>query len=464
MSGPLNAILSIAKSGLLTHQLALQVASHNLANATTEGYSRQRPELVPGTPLITTEGLLGTGVRVADITRARDSVLDAVFRRESSLYHGLAAQHEALQAVEVALGEPGANSLGATLGAFWDAWSDLANDPVSSTARVAVVARGQQLAEHLHRVDASLDALITQTVDRLQTGLSEVNRILAEVADLNARIASATAVGVSAPDLEDRQDALIDQLARYLPVQVTARAQGGLGVSTEGISLVEGTTYQSLSASSAGGVWSVTTGGGLVPPIATGEIGGALEILNDDFAVLRTELDRLARGIVERVNAIHATGTNPLGGTGVNFFDDFGDSSTVTARNFSLDAAILADDRAVAAGTPDGSGGYRAGANDVALALAGLRYDTTGSVLAGTSVDDAYRDLATALGLSVAAAREALKTHETLVAAARDRRESVSGVASDEELIHVVQIQAAFAAASRLVSTVDEMYETLLAI
>lgn len=464
MSAPLNGILSTAKSGLLTHQLALQVASHNLANATTEGYSRQRPELVPGTPLLTAQGLLGTGVRVADITRARDSVLDAVFRRETALFRGLGAQYDALQAVEVSLGEPGSNSLGATLGGFWDAWSDLANDPASSTARVAVVARGQQLVEHFHRVDAALDALRTQTVDRLQTAVAEVNRILGEVAALNASIASATATGVSAPDLQDRQDALLDQLAGYLPLDVTARSQGGVGVSVEGISLVEGATHQTLSVSSAGGVWSVTTGGGLVPAVGAGEVGGALETLNDDFAVLRTELDRLARGIVERVNAIHATGVNPLGGSGLNFFDDFGDSSTVTARNFSLDAAVLADSRAVAAGTPDGSGGYQAGANDVALALAGLRDDTTGSVLAGTSVDDAYRDLATALAISVSAAGSALETHETLVAAASERRESVSGVASDEELIHVVQIQAAFAAASRIVSTVDEMYETLLAL
>ncbi|MEQ1856950.1 MAG: flagellar hook-associated protein FlgK [Longimicrobiales bacterium] len=464
MSAPLSGILSNAKSGLLAHQLALQVTSHNLANATTEGYSRQRAELVPGTPLLTTQGLLGTGVRVADITRARDSVLDSVFRRESSLYHGLTAQHDALLGVELSLGEPGPTSLGATLGAFWDSWSDLANDPISSTARVAVVARGNQLVEHFHRVDAALDAFRTQMVDKLQTSLAEINRIVGEVADLNARIASASAVGVSAPDLEDRQDALIDELARYVPVVVTARTQGGVGVSVEGISVVEGSTHQTLSASAVGGIWSVATSGGLVPPIAAGEVGGALKVLNDDFAVLRAGLDRLAQGIVERVNGIHATGTNSLGATGVRFFDDFGNPATVTARTFSLDAAILADNRAVSAGTPDGTGAYQAGENDVALALAGLRYDTAGGVLAGTSVDDAYRDLATALSVSVASSREALETHETLVAAARERRESVSGVTTDEELIHVVQIQAAFAAASRLVSTVDEMYETLLAI
>lgn len=464
MSASLNAILSVAKTGLLSQQLALQVLSHNLANASTEGYSRQRAELVPGTPLLLPQGLLGTGVRVADITRARDAHLDLVYRRESAIYNGFATEHDALAGVELALGEPGASSLGSTLSAFWDAWSDLSNDPISPTARVVVVARGRQLTEHFHRADAALDALRTQTVARLEGALSEVNRILGDVAQLNAEVASATAVGVSAPDLEDRRDALLDSLSQYLPVDVTQRGEAGVGVAINGLSVVEGALHQTVSLSAAGGVWSVGTSGGLALGVGSGEVGGALRILNDDFATLRADLDRLAQGIVERVNAIHAAGVNPLGGTGVNFFDDFGSLATVTAANFSLDAAVVANSLAVAAGTPDGSGGYQAGQNDIALALAGLRDDVGGGVLAGTSVDDAYRDLVTGVAIAAAGAREARDIHSTLAAAARERRESVSGVATDEELIKVVQVQAAFAAAARVISTVDEMYETLLRI
>jgi flagellar hook-associated protein 1 len=460
----LGGILSVAKSGLLTQQLALQVTSQNLANATTEGYSRQRPDLVAGTPLAMPEGLLGTGVRVADITRARNTILDRVYRRESSLSFGFQTEYDALNGVESALGEPGDFGLGVGLDAFWNSWSDLANDPTSSTARSVVAARGQQLVDQFRRIDAELDAVGTQVTDALIVSVDEVNRVLGEIANANAAIATAVSGGNSAPDLADQRDRLLDELATYTPITVTQRDNGAVGVSINGISVVEGTIGDRLSLVSASGVWSVQTTSGTALSLESGRVGGALTTLNGDFATMRVQLDELAQGLVERVNAIHASGTNPLGATGVNFFDDFGDPSTVTAQTLSLDAAILADSQAVVAGTPDGGGNYRSGANGLALALAGLRDDTTGGVLSGRSVGDAYRDLVADVGISVAGAREAEASHRTLTLAAAERRESVSGVATDEELIKVVQIQAAYTAAARLISVVDEMYQTILSI
>lgn len=464
MPASLNGILAIARSGLLTQQLALQVTGHNLANATTEGYSRQRAELVPGTPVRLPEGLLGTGVRVADITRARDTLLDGVYRRETSLFHAFDAQHSALSSVEGAFVEGGDLSLGASLDAFWSAWSDLANDPSSVTGRSVVVARAGQLVEQFHSIDATLDVISGQVTASLETSVDRVNAILEEVAALNGAVAGAMSGGRSAPDLADQRDRLLDELAQLLPVESTPRENGAVGVVVEGVSVVEGTHAQTLDLSFASGAWSLSTENGTPVAVVGGSIGGALITVNDDFSAIRAELDTLARGIVERVNAIHVTGTNPLGATGVNFFDDFGDSSTVTAQNFALDAAILADPQAVAAGTPDGGGNYQSGANDVALLLAGLRDDDSGSVLAGRSINTAYRDLVADVGLRTAASKHTLDGHAVLRASAGERRESVSGVASDEELVKVVQFQAAYGAAARLVTTVDEMYQTLLSI
>jgi len=460
----LNGILSVAKTGLLSQQLALQVTSHNLANATTEGYSRQRAELVPGTPLRLPEGLLGTGVRVADITRARDALVDGLYRRESSLFHGFQTRYDALTTVESVFGEPGATGLGGTLDAFWNSWSDLANDPTSSAARRVVVANGQQLVDHFRRLDASLDTLIGQEVERLQVSVEAVNDIVSQIADLNADIAAARAGGNAAPDLEDRVDVLLDDLSTYVPVEVTRRDTGVVGVSVDGISVVEGITHQTLSLSSSGGTWSLATAGGLAVVPSSGRIGAGLETINDDFGRFRADLDTVAQGLVERVNAIHVGGTNPLGGTGLAFFDDFGNPATVTAATLALDPAIAADSDAVAAGSPDGGGSYRAGANDIALALADLRTTAGGGILGSSTVNEAYRDLLADVGLTAAAARDASENHSVLLDAAGERRESVSGVATDEELVKVVQIQAAYAAASRVVSVVDEMYQTLLAI
>ncbi|MEM7416460.1 MAG: flagellar hook-associated protein FlgK [Gemmatimonadota bacterium] len=464
MPASLNGILSIARSGLLTHQLALQVTGNNLANATTEGYSRQRAELVPSTPILFPEGSLGTGVRVADITRARNVLLDDVHRRESSLFFGFSTKYSALSNVEATLAETSDLSLGAALDGFWSSWSDLANDPSSATGRSVVVARAEQLVDQIRRIDSSLDVIGTQVAASMQTSVGRVNDILSEIAQLNGQIAGAMSGGNSAPNLADQRDRLLDELAEFLPIESTPRDTGAVGVVADGISLVEGVSAQSLSLSFGSGTWALQTTSGA--PISTdrGSIGGALSTLNTDFVAIRAQLDELAQGLVERVNAIHVTGTNPLGGTGLNFFDDFGDPTTVTAQTLSLDAAILADAQAVAAGTADGGGNYQAGENDVALLLAGLRDDTSGSVLAGRSINTAYRDFVADVGLRAASANEAVQGHAVLVRSTGEARESVSGVATDEELVKVVQLQAAYGAAARLVSTVDEMYQTILSI
>ena len=464
MSASLNAILSVAKTGLLTNQLAIQVTSNNVANASTEGYSRQRAEMVPGLPIQLPEGLLGTGVRVADITRARNALLDVTFRRESSLFHGADVTSSSLASIEAVLGEPGDLGLGASLDAFWNAWSDLSNDPSSLAAREVVVARGRRLTDHFQRVSGELDAVRARVTDQLSGGVEEVNRMLGEVAELNGRIVASTAGGRSAPELADRRDLLLDQLSTFVPIEVTGGEDGSVGVSSNGIRLVEGIVTTPLSATSAGGVWSITTSGGTPLSIRSGTIGGALEVVNGNFADYRLQLDELAQGIVERVNGSHATGTNPLGATGVNFFEDYGDPTTVTAQTLRLDAAVEADVRAVAAGSPDGGGAYQPGANDIALAISGLRTETTGGVLDGRSINGAYRDLVAQVGAETAAARERAEGHDVLRASARERRESVSGVATDEELVKIIQFQAGYSAAARVVTVVDEMYQTILSI
>lgn len=464
MPASLNGILSLARSGLLSQQLALQVTSNNLANATTEGYSRQRAELVPTTPLRMPEGLLGTGVRVADITRARDVILDRQLRRETSLFHGFQSEARALTTVESLFAEPGVGGLTDSLDAFWNAWSDLANDPGSASARTVVLSRGTQLAEQVRRIDASLSSVTSEVTDRLRSSVERVNGILEGIAELNEDIVSARASGRSAPELADRRDLLLDELATFVPVEVAIRDGGAVGVSVNGISVVEGVAHQTLDIASGGGVATLVTSSGLTIGLSSGRIGGALRTVNDDFSGLRAELDAIAQGLVERVNAIHVTGTNPTGTTGVPFFEDFGDPSLVTAGTLEVNAAVVADSALISAGQGGAGGGYASGANDVALDLSNLRDAAGTGVLGPKSVNEALRDLLVDLGLSVRAAEDAAEVHDALRTSALERRESVSGVASDEELVKVVQIQAAYTAASRLVSVVDEMYQALLSI
>jgi flagellar hook-associated protein 1 FlgK len=182
-----------------------------------------------------------------------------------------------------------------------------------------------------------------------------------------------------------------------------------------------------------------------------------LRSLEVDLPDVRSRLDELAGALVAEVNALHATGTNPDGDTGVDFFDPAG----TTAWTMSLSAEVAASPDAVAAGTADTAGDYRGGANDVALALAGLR----DAVLAplGDTPGGYARDLVSSVGQSVRSALDAVEVQETLADQAEIRRMSFSGVSVDEELVRMIQFQTAYQAAARVVSTADEMLQSLFA-
>ena len=138
MAGSLNGILSVARSGMLAQQLALQVTGNNIANASTPGYSRQRVDMVAGQSVALPQGLLGTGVQIVDITRARDALLDSTLRRDTALSEGFSTAQRELLRIEAVLAEPTEAGLATALDAFWDSWSDLSNDPTSTSARAVV--------------------------------------------------------------------------------------------------------------------------------------------------------------------------------------------------------------------------------------------------------------------------------------------------------------------------------------
>ena len=128
----------------------------------------------------------------------------------------------------------------------------------------------------------------------------------------------------------------------------------------------------------------------------------------------------------------------------------------------ALSVDAQASSRAVAAGTPDGTGAYRAGANDVALAIGGLR-DAPIAALGGTPGEH-VRGLVSSIGMAVRSSSDAAQVHQTLADQADVRRMSLSGVSVDEELVQMIQFQTAYQAAARVVTVADEMPQSLLGI
>jgi flagellar hook-associated protein 1 FlgK len=433
---PISSFMGLQTSlrGLIAHQQALNTSAHNLSNANTVGFSRQEAVLtamnalvVPSNSVITGAGAqLGTGVDVTQIRRIRDSFLDIQYRAENMQLGNAATKSNSLEQAELAFAEPSPDGINNLLGRFWSAWSDLANAPESDAARTAVVRLAGTLASAFQSVHAQLTTVATQANDEyaaLTGPAGDVEVYARELAQLNNTIAAAVAVGQSPNDLLDRRDFLIDRLSELAQVSVRDVGNGAVTVDFGGVTLID-------PAAAGGFTWpqTLTTPGGKL---------GALQDLGSATGPamsFRNRLDAVVADFVARVNAIHSAPT------GVDFFDAAG----TTADRI----AVVATAATVVTGSTTDRG-----RNDVANAIAQLR---------GGSIDRTYSSLVSEVGSDVKGVRSAEAIQQALVDAIEDRRQSVQGVSPDEEMTNMIRFQRGYQAASRTMTTLDDMLDTLI--
>jgi flagellar hook-associated protein 1 FlgK len=465
----LGSILSVARSAMLSHQMALEVTGNNVANAETPGYTRQQAQLGPAPTRITPQGNFGTGVRVVTVARAREALLDQDVRAQLAPSEDAATRRDALLRIERVFGEPSPDGLAAAFDAFWNGWSDLAAQPGNAGNRTVVRQRAIALVERFNSYAGELQRLQTDTRAQATQVVDEVNTLAAEIARVNGAIVPAESAGNTANDLRDERDRLLDRLGRLVPITVIDRGNGSNQVMLGGRPLVDGTTATTLELS--GGTPQEVRVAGEATAVRTmgGRLGALLQLADGDIAMARSNLDALAAALVEDVNALHVTGWSPTAGSsgnwdplsgptgsGVRFFAD--DAGARAAGGLRLSDEVQASAQAIAAGaTLDAVGD-----NSIALAIAEFR--ESAPTPAGGSFARAFQSLVSEIAGAGRAAADAATVSETLLQQSQARRDSVSGVSSDEELMLLMRHQQAYAAAARIVQTVDEMMDTLLSI
>lgn len=226
--------LEVAKRGMFTQQTALYVTAHNIANANTPGYSRQRvnfeqtepyPPASMNRPQI--PGQMGTGVEAGSIERVRDSFLDYQYRNEASKLGYWSARSEAIAKMEDIMNEPSEFGLGKAMTQFWEALQDLSVHPENEGARAVVRQRGVAVAESFNYLYNSLSQIRDDLGQEIKTGLLEVNSILKQISELNEQIKAVEPNGYLPNDLYDKRDALVDELSKYFQVKVEKVPSGG---------------------------------------------------------------------------------------------------------------------------------------------------------------------------------------------------------------------------------------------
>ncbi len=226
--------LETSKRGLQTQQSALYTTGHNISNANTLGYSRQRVNMeatagFPGVGLNagTMPGFLGTGVQAGSIQRIRDGFVDKQFRDETNKLGYWESKTDAISQMEDVFAEPSAYGLQQSLTDFWKSLGVLSTDPENGGARAVVVERGVAVADSFNYIHKSLTNIQDNLGKEIGASVNTINSILKQVSDLNKQITDVEPNGYLPNDLYDARDNLLDQLSQLVPIEVSYNKSGG---------------------------------------------------------------------------------------------------------------------------------------------------------------------------------------------------------------------------------------------
>lgn len=452
--------LNLGTRALQAQQAGVEVAGQNLANVNTAGYARQRVVLQTSGVVPTSFGPQGTGVDAQGIRQLRNALVDGQISREASVGGYWQAQQRSLQSAQSALGQVWDASTGGGLDAaitgLFNAFQGVATDPTSLANRQALVSQAQGLATALNLSARRLDALRVELDDSITREVAGANTLASEIAALNEQISRAEFPGGGpANDLRDLRQAKLEALAQLVDFETGTSAQGELTLSIGEVTLVSGGTVgETLEAQDAGdGTWRVRATSGTPLALTGGSIQGTMDARDGALRDLRAGLDALAATLVSEVNTLHRSGFSLTGSTGADFF------TGTDAASLGVNTALRDDPSLIqAAGLPAAGGD-----NTVALALARLA-DLPHAGLGNQPFGSAYGTLVARLGHGLATANAQLAGHEAVKSLLSNQREAVSGVSLDEEMADLVRYQKAYQASARLVSVVDEMLETVLAL
>jgi flagellar hook-associated protein 1 len=452
--------IEIGMRGLRAHQQALDVTSHNVANASSTGYTRQVAKMQStSVPVMTgTTGGNGSGVEVYEVTRIRDAFIDEQVRNETSQSGRYNTLQQGLDEVQTFFNEPSDSSLRTVMGAFWSSLQDVANNPESDALRRTAVQSAESMTEAFRHISQQLEDLKTSTTNNLKSQAQRINELGSQIAKINQQVLEVAAQpGVSANDLKDKRDSLLEELSGIVKISVTEDDRSQVRVTIRGASLVSGTdTFNVAFSDDSSGDPHLTITGTDVLPVEPSQVGGAigglLELrgkISDEYLA---DLDTLANDVISEANAVHRTGWGSGDTTQVarDLFTGTG------AKSINVSSVITADPSKLAV-SADGSSGD----GSKALELANLKSKLTMSGDTAT-FDDYLRGAIGQLGVDSQEAQRYVNNEALLLKELESRRQDVQGVSLDEEMANLVKYQQAYAACARIVTAYDDLLDTLI--
>lgn len=463
----IHGLMDVGKRGMMASQSALQTTSHNIANKSTEGYSRQTVDLVTNPPVGDGRFRIGTGSTIGAINRTNNPWLEKQIEREGAQFAFLQGQSEAMQRVESVFNEQSIKGLNSSMSEFFNSFRELANSPESMVARAMVRDKATAMITSFQDVDRQVDSIKSDLNQTIKSGIEEVNSLVKEIGKLNQRIQEVELQkDTQANDERDRRDMLVKKLAEHVNITYGEDPKSGMINITAGNTaiLVAGTTSSQLSVGSTPNnqttiLYELSKDGTRVDiseQFKKGSLGGALQFRDGLVNDLKNQMQELSFNIANEVNNAHAEGFDRYNIQGVNFFN-LPQDGNYSVNSLSVNKAILDDvSRIAAASKPDAPGD-----NTVANLIQGLQFKRVMGEGQAT-FDDFYNSKVGQIGVATQNAVHGLEVQKNIMDQLNSTRESVSGVNLDEEATKMIEFQKSFEASARVIRMADEMFDTVL--
>ena len=315
----------------MAHTDAITTAGHNISNANTEGYSRQRVQLKEFDPLYKPDleraeraGMIGQGMDSQSINRVRDELLDQRITEQQHSESYWETRSKYYTMIEQIYNEPNDVSIRSNMDKFWEGWQELSVHPESQAARQAVVTRGESLADSIKTKWEALMGVGNLINGDIEATVKQVNDYTRQIAALNAEIVRSRGMGDNPNDLLDRRDLLVDKLSKIINITSDRRDSDEFMVHLDGHVLVQGGVARSFDLETVVDnngydklVWKDT---GNEAVIKGGTLGALIELRDVDIRSEVQSLNTMTMNFSDLVNDIHRNGYGANNVTGLDFF------------------------------------------------------------------------------------------------------------------------------------------------
>lgn len=316
MSG-LWSSLNVGVQALAAFQSAMQTNSHNIANANTPGYSRQRAVFIETQyPDISGEQgnlRIGRGVTISSIERLRNTFLDGQYQNELASYQNSAELQQTYSILQTTFAEPSSNGLSTAIDRFFNAFQQMTVNPRDTAARAGVQQAGQVLAQAFQDRHTAFNNQIKLLNDQITAEAPEINDLTTQIDTLNRQITSLTAQGQIPNDLLDARELLVEKLTGLTGATVVNQRDGSISMIVNGIPIVDAAGAHTVSVvtrpgGTLGRVDLQVASTGTTLNFTGGTLKGQLDSRDVIVPQFDSQLDQLAQTLISQVNALHRQG------------------------------------------------------------------------------------------------------------------------------------------------------------